>query len=77
VQAQQNEIKKLLVRLQKMSEKGNHSAMDEETIFHSLEESAQIIKYFGGLLEQDDEVFAETKELLCSEFEKYIQSLSN
>jgi hypothetical protein len=33
VQAQQNEIKKLLVRLQKMSEKGNHSAMDEETIF--------------------------------------------
>jgi hypothetical protein len=66
----------MLLRLQKQSNKSSHNEIDEDAIFEGLQKAAQTIKYFGGLLEDGDEIFEEVKKQLKIEFDKYIEGLS-
>lgn len=66
----------MLLKLQRGGEHF-HESVDEELMFEELDHSAQIIRYFGGLLDPDNEIMTQIKTQLKTELEKILKTFDS
>ena len=73
VQAHQTKIRRHLLRLQKGAE-SLHESVEEDLMFEELDHSAQVIRYFGSLLDPEFDTISYIKDQLKKELEKIIKN---